>query len=128
MAFQRMGSGSSGGTETVLWTNPSPTSTYSGDAVTLSDNMTNYTYIKIVTRKSTNDSTEHSMLIPIEDLQTMGVSFRYELPGLIVNGFGYTRGVMYLNQTTIQFGGCYSVGSTVTNHSYVIPYKVIGIK
>ena len=33
--------------ETVLWTNPSPTSATMGFNATLSDNLTNYKYIKI---------------------------------------------------------------------------------
>lgn len=66
MAFIPMNSGSGGGlTETTLWTNPSPTSAMtSGTLITLSDDYTNYDYLKFTYRVSTTIDTEWDVVIP----------------------------------------------------------------
>ena len=55
-------------TETTLWTNSSPTSTFAPQTVTLSQSSDNFTYIKVYFRCSTSDSTTYdSGLIDIAD-------------------------------------------------------------
>ena len=46
MSLYRCGGGGGMLEETVLWTNPSPTSDFAAQTVTLSDSISNYDYIK----------------------------------------------------------------------------------
>ena len=48
------GGGGAKQTETVLWTNSSPTSNFADQNVTLSDSMSNYDYLKFTYKKATN--------------------------------------------------------------------------
>ena len=55
-----------GGTlkETTLWTNPSPTSNFDTQDVTLSDDYTNYDYVKFYVRTSTTNATLGEVIYP----------------------------------------------------------------
>ncbi len=124
-------------TGTVLWTNSSPTSTFSSQTVTLSDSITNYNYLKFVVYTNTTNSNSFNVIIPVEDFVTttgskdttfcqfvLGATAGYTLS----TGTLFSRACWYDTDTTIEFhnsGGWNVAGaSTETN----IPYQIIGIK
>ena len=52
-------------TETLLWTNPSPTAQFNGQDVTLSEAVDNYEYIRIEYGYNKNSTTLRSVIIPV---------------------------------------------------------------
>ena len=61
-------------TETSLWTNPSPTSSFSGQTVTLSDSVSNYKYIAIKSGFNSSyysDSESMTIVVPVDELKRL---------------------------------------------------------
>lgn len=119
----------SGMTETVLWTNPNPTTSYSTGTVTVSS-MTEYDFIKIVFRKTTSDSTEIPYIVPLSTFETMldeaKASFLgagYKISTTIV-----CRPTYYSSSTSVYFSNCKQLGGSDSSRNSMIPYKIIGIK
>ena len=60
-------------TETVLWTNNSPTSTFANQTVTLSDNISDYDYLCFEYRSTTGSSAKTSkVFVKTTDFITAG--------------------------------------------------------
>lgn len=129
MAFIPMKSGGGGAmSETVLWTNSSPTSSFSAQAVTLSDDMNNYTYLKVCWRMSTSDSTSMYILIPVAEF----VSYTNDnnpYPAFTARITSiYVRRTYYISDTSMQIISAYQMGGTPINNNYVIPTEIYGVK
>ena len=62
---------SSGGqyTETSLWTNGAPTSSFASQTITLSDSMEKYSYIKFRYRNSTSNAIESNIIVSLFDFK-----------------------------------------------------------
>lgn len=112
-------------TETVLWTNDSPTSQFASQTITLSDNVSNYDYLEVYFRCSTSDDTEYRDIIPKATLDKSSSSNTYAIGNAYSNSTR-ARG-SYVNGTSMYFTAAYPLTSTSTNNSYVIPTKVVGI-
>lgn len=63
MAFIRCGGGTATLKATTLWTNPSPSSSFANQTISLSSTSP-YDYIKITWRWSTSDYTEFETIFP----------------------------------------------------------------
>ena len=121
-----------GGTlsETVLWTNPSPTAAFDGQTLSLSDSLSNYDYVKIDYRASTTNATESSMIIPIssfyvEDTVTVSRSIAVKL-----SNSWYERLFNRSNNMGVIFANCIKRkdnSGTATN-IFAIPTKISGLK
>ena len=127
--------------ETVLWTNPSPTSStgFAPQTVTLSDNISHYKYIAIVCRWSNDaqsgfNTTRYIFVaseLPncVSDLSTF-----YPIPylGLFYNNLTYYfRPVLYVSDTSLSIGQCYYTRTNTTptvGQTAVIPIQIIGLK
>jgi len=117
-----------GSTETVLWTNNSPTSTFAGQTITLSDSLDNYTYVKIKYRISTSVSTESSAIVPVSEFVHMTqTSNTFKIGTGSFNSSTYVRTAYYGSATTIVFNNGYQLGSTSQANRMLIPVSVIGI-
>lgn len=123
-------------TETVLWTNPSPSSTFAAQNVTLSDNLSNYKYIGINFGYSTsNYSTGYhnsTILLSLEDFIKFGYKSGLARCGTSLtvantNNTIFSRSVLYLNDTSVRFGTCYQVGSSTQENTSAIPLEILGI-
>lgn len=116
---------SNGGTfsETLLWSNPSPTVSYSSGTVNLSDNVTNYDYIKVTFRSSTTKSLTRSLIFEQKDwINTRsstgdGTSMN---PACAMSASG-NRNFYWASNTSITFGTC-------TTTKGCIPYAIYGLK
>lgn len=123
-------------TETTLWTNNSPTSNFSAQTVTLSQDIDNFTYLRVYFRPSTTNTTEASVMVPVSDFKArMPHSGTYPRFGLaIVNkntssSAESVRGIFYESDTTVYIGTASGVGSSTSSWTnYSIPTKITGIK
>lgn len=115
-----------GSTETVLWTNNSPTSSFAVQSVTLSDDYTNYDYLEFYFRSTTSDDTEYRDIIPTSVLAkstsastcTIGNSSSSKIR---------SRGIYATSNTSIRISDCYPLNSTSASNTSVIPTKIVGI-
>ena len=124
MAFYRSGGGSD--TETVLWTNGSPTSSFAQKTVTLSDNINNYDYIKMTFRYSTSDDTELVEIFPVENID-INTAKRSTYLGVMWYAGSWKYRNITNNYTSVEISNCVFVGGSSSNGS-IIPLQIIGIK
>ena len=140
MAFLPMIIDSGGLDETVLWTNPSPTSAFAGQTITLSDNVDNYDYLEFEYKPANNLNTTYKAIFSIATIKD-SVKFSGTqtsvipacLLGSYVNsGSNATRLgraiTMGSTNNTLTFNGCLRFGSSGEFTSYSIPIKITGIK
>lgn len=132
----RLASGSSGMTETTLWTNPSPTSSFgtttaAGVDVTLSQSSRNFDYLCIYARHSTSNSTTRRFIFTLEDIRASTSD------KVLAIGFGdgssTSRARLFYDKsgTTLNFtyGSYRFVSSSQTaSTAYIIPTKITGLK
>lgn len=129
MAFYRTGGGGSA-TETVLWTNGSPTAQFAPQDVTLSDDIDNYDFLKIEFISTASTGVNGSVLVPVSDFKLM--TNTASTTGF---GFGLSSGVdtfisrktTYVSDTKIHIGNATSYTGN-TNNARAIPLQIIGIK
>lgn len=111
--------------ETTLWTNPNPSSSYAASDEPLNYSMNNYSYIKIYYKYSTTNSEESSIMVPPSALYNKPYSTVTVFPSLSLRN-GSTLRYRQVNGTTsatqIHFGN-ESNGSN-TN---LIPTKITGL-
>lgn len=118
--------------ETVLWTNPSPSSNFSAQTVTLSDSIDNYDYIKVNYNYSASSSSQYSDIRPVSVFK-QGVYPQQDYTPLMSLGcyagnVATARGVMYASATTVRFSPANNVASTGSADNRAIPTAIIGIK
>ena len=122
-------------TETVLWTNPDPTTTFNAQAVTLSESMGNYKYIGINFAYSTIYGTgdcESTILLSVEDFRKGGYNtgVRRNTASMVMVNISNTardRAVYYINDTSVRFDTCYQVASASSDNTNVVPLEILGI-
>lgn len=121
-------------TETVLWTNPSPSSNFAAQTITLSDSLSNYKYIGIRFKiHNTHASTPNAtgiMLVSefVQNRKNTGTDRRNILvASQNTNNATMARNAWYVSDTSIEFSVAYQISSTNTNTSYVIPLEILGI-
>ena len=131
MALYRCGSGGATSTETVLWTNGSPTSAFGAQTITLSDIVTNYDYLKITGRWSTTDDTSRNFIYPTTEMPTNqegAVDIGMKVGS---SGDSRVRGMyLYGGDDKLYFSQSYRLSSNAQTPSsnYMIPTQIIGIK
>lgn len=129
--------------ETVLWENPSPTSSYSNrNRVDLSQSVRSFNYIGVYFRKSTSDADETLVMCPIAtyvanyseptDYKRTPYAF-YPIwcgvAGQLPTSSIYQRGAAGSSDTTIKFTLCYQteMASPSETNSQLIPVRVVGL-
>ena len=119
-----------GGTlkETTLWTNPSPSSNFTAQAVTLSDTIRKFDFIRIYCKASTTDNSSSSLIVSIDDfLATVSYSFKASIDYANISG-RYDRAFNYINDTSLQIDQTYQVGAGGTFNNLLIPTQITGCK
>ena len=124
--------------ETVLWTNASPTSSLATQNLTLTDSMFNYSYLGVYYRFTTSDTSEARTIVIPSELTLHNPKFVQGFLGSlsITVGSGTTTewtrffcraddtgNLLYMYSCTKTTGG-----SGGQNNSYLIPTKIVGIK
>ena len=115
-------------TETSLWTNQSPSSSFASQNVSLSDSVSNYKYIKIRYNYSSSYSTiEVSGIISVDDLKKTTAGNRRVTLGLGQATAGnsyYVRYVNYVSDTSINITNVNAGSSGSTD---IIPLEILGL-
>lgn len=106
--------------ETVLWTNPSPTSSFIAQTITLSDDMNNYQFLKVVSTISKSSDTERIYYTKPDfyDVLIRGV----------VSGASWVRILSKASDTTISITAANRLNNTGTSTDNAIPTQIIGLK
>lgn len=121
--------------ETVLWENPSPTSNFSAQSVSLSDDMTNYSYLRIE-GTVTKATTYYMEVYCLPSYLFICSTSKSALGGSCAlcgadGSYRYERSISAKSDTptTLNFGNAYKLAYNASAISTVmIPTRVIGIK
>lgn len=116
-------------TETVLWTNPSPTADFANQTVTLSENINNYDYIKFTWKRAKADSLEGNLLVPSDVLNRCrdgqnDLAFHIGASNTTPQTFG--RIIQKVSDTSVVFGSCFRTTTNTRANDMCIPLGIIG--
>ena len=122
--------------ETVLWTNPNPTSSsgFAAQTVTLSDSISNYDYIYVTWGyNSSYTGTSNKNYYSVSDFKnlTLGGGTRHFIGqggAQDTSNNTYTREIYYVSDTSIGFTVGYGVNRVQSVANVIIPLSIIGIK
>lgn len=122
-----------GMSETVLWTNPSPGSSFSVRNVALSQSFRDFKYIKIYSKNSVTASTTAGIAVEPADIVNSTLAAYNRLVMLIgavdSNASAiYSRRLLYVNDTTLNIGDAGALNNSAVNNNYSIPTKIVGLK
>lgn len=117
--------------QTTLWTNSSPTNEFAEQDVSLSQGLSNFSYIKITSRAANNDSTSMSAIFTVADLQASTSSSKVcaLISGTKVSSM-LCRKVFYKSNTSLTISKAFVV-TTSGSGSYntcAIPIGIYGLK
>ena len=116
-------------TETSLWTNPSSGTLFGGQTVTLSDNISNYKYLKVRYKNNTTVDQVGIIIVDIANFISQSPApNNYNFPGMLTSNLSYARSFVYASANKIQFGTCYRITNGTANNSYSIPLEILGIE
>lgn len=130
------GAGGGGGRykETSLWTNQSPSSNFSAQTITLSDNLSNYKYVAIRYKysPSTSDTDYSTDILSVDDFKKCiynpsAAHNSFALLVQAVNNNLYARTVFYDTDTSIQFTNYTQIGGTGSGVGNTIPLEILGL-
>lgn len=124
--FPMVRGGTGGGvTETELWSNSSPTSSFASQTVTLSQGISNFDSLRFYYH-STNSTSEDNLYVnvSVSDFGTIRSGFAYTSGS--VDGI---RGVRKNSDTVVQFDAAAKAQGTGSFDNYfLIPTKICGVK
>ena len=118
-------------TETSLWTNPSPTSTFASQTVSLSESIENFEYIKVKFKYANGYDIYSSPIVLVSEFKTFKADSQRS--GLGTGGIFdasnnmYSRCYWYINNTSVQFGAAYRLNSTTAYNDNLIPIEILGL-
>ena len=117
---------------TTLWTNSSPTSSFSSKTVTLSQSKANFDYLEFIYALSTSQTTlTRSIIIPASEF-TSDTSDAANKTRVGLSGKGnsttFCRFAFYVSNTSVQFSNAYNVAATGNTNASCIPLYIKGLK
>ena len=115
-------------TETTLWTNSSPTSSFASQTVTLSQDIDNFDFLKITARASTTSDKRIGVIISVSDFKNTVTTGQGASLGICGGNSGAhaRRAVAYTSDTQVWFSGAASGGTAYNNTA--IPVSISGLK
>lgn len=122
-----------GGTlkETKLWTNLSPTSNFTGQTVTLSSDISDYTWLKFTYKKDTTTSEAYSVIYQVSDVKLFADSNGQRVGGLIIGKNtlrNVARLITYVSDTRLYISASARLeDSGVQDNNMVIPLAIYGL-
>ena len=118
-------------TETSLWTNPNPTSSYAGGSnITLSGSVDNYKYIMIRYRVSTSIATEMRDIVSVDDLKKSLATTnapQWSFQARPSTSAYYERFIVYVDSTTVLIRPAYQLNASGTDNTVAIPLEILGL-
>lgn len=116
---------------TTLWTNNSPTSSFSAQTVTLSQDIDNYAYIGFRYAASTSSSAEtNEVIVTPENLKKSiagNSKARISIGCTNSSGSFYLRSVAYSSDTSISINNAYRENNNAgTSNTLCIPTSIVG--
>lgn len=130
--LKKKGGSSSGGAETLLWTNPSPTASQARTTITLSDNYTNYDLIKVEIRRTTaTPDNKVSTYISTNDFANVGYVGQtgkvfFMVAASDLSGYVYYRSLHPVSSNQIQISA--ASGAAGTNNVVAVITNIYGVK
>lgn len=116
---------------TTLWTNPSPSSNFSGQNITLNQGISNFNFIRIYWRVKASVSTEKSIIVSASDFPSFDASNNVNalLIGIRGNsGANSGRAIRYISDTSLGISAAYALNQANSGTDSSIPTKIIGLK
>ena len=124
-ALRKIGGGMS---ETVLWTNPSPTSVLADSTkMNLSESMENFNFLKATARARTTNADTISVIMSVEDFKKTS-STNPVLMRFPIYANGYIRLLRYDNNTKINISRAFIAGGGDEDNANVIITQLVGLK
>lgn len=127
-------SGGAKTTETLLWTNPSPTTARSSLDATLSQSLQNFQRIRVeYAYNNAAASAEYYVVFPVKDASgdymfpTGSGKQRMSIGLNNVNSVNITRQFYVTDDTTIHFNNAYRVNDSGSSNTALIPWNIYGI-
>lgn len=123
--------------ETVLWTNPSPSANFNAQNITLSQNASSFKALRIYYQWSGNPGTMASSkyndfsLVDIDQYILNTNKHSYVMPlGIIYTNRTYTRTLRFsnTNYNVLIVSDSYLLNTTGSNNALAIPLKICGLK
>lgn len=115
--------------ETVLWTNPNPSSVFAAQTITLSDSLNNYDEIKVVYKEVYSAVKTKEFTIKISDWLRSDYGNTSFIFGIYsYTNYAWCRQFTYSTTTSISVSTCYRLNNQSNNGNCSVPIKVIGIK
>lgn len=120
-------------TESILWTNSSPTSSLASKDISLNDSFLNYSYIKISYKINTSSSEEYQVLYPadlvkksafVTNVPIISIGARHSTLG----GTSIVRFITYVSDTSLHFSNASIITGSTTNNDYIIITQITGVK
>lgn len=116
--------------ETTLWTNPNPTSSFASQPITLSQDVNNFDYIKISYRGGISNDNSMSIIVSIADYNKADSASTNKV-GIAIAGTNSgdlrTR-VMFTNGNTSIYPGDARTPTGSIDNNKAIPIKISGLK
>ena len=114
--------------ETVLWTNPNPSSAFSIQNITLPQSITDFEYIKFVYRISTGNSKTCAVIMSVDDFINTNISTNRLTMEAYLSSAHYARMVNYNSPTSINIEGAYRINASGNTDAGAIPQEIIGLR
>lgn len=120
-------------TESILWTNSSPTSSFASKDISLNDSFLNYSYIKFSYKIKTSSSEEYQVLCPADLVKKSAFSTNVPIISIgarhaTTGGTTLVRFITYVSDTSLHFSNASVITSSTTDNSYNIITQITGVK
>lgn len=122
--------------ETILWSNSNPTTNFSAQSITLSDDIDNYDFIGVryyynITYNTGDCVSE--FLARVSDVKkwTYNTNTRHNAGSFAIQDNGntvYERTIMYESDTQLRFGSAIQVPGSTQSNGTCLPINIIGYK
>jgi hypothetical protein len=131
--LRKKGGGGGKYTETSLWTNPSPTSDFAAQTVTLSDSIDNYKYIAIkykYDKYGTGTSFTDVCLVDDWKKSVEGGNTSHDIMMLGIqasNNAPFARMAFYVTSLSVKFSVFYQLSGSSYGADAIIPLEILGL-
>lgn len=117
--------------ETTLWTNPNPDTSFSAQTISLSQNISNFDYIKVEYKDNYSQDTatyKKDFYIKVSDWMNPYTSGGSKIFGIYAyTNYAWCRQFTYTTETTLLISLAYRLNNQTNNGNGVIPICIKGV-